>query len=345
MHDPAYKRLFAFPRMVADLLRAVGEPDWIDDIDLDTLEELSAEHVGDWGQERRGDVVWRVRFRDRWLYLLVLLEFQSTGDVRMALRNLEYTALLYRQLDRNGELGPVGEWPPVLPVVLYNGDAPWTARVEMRDLIAPVTPSLQPFQPSQRTLVLDERHMALDDLPLGNLVRGLVGLEQSRTPERVLEVTTVLRELLRVPGDAELIRAFVAWIGQHASRVDPSGKGIDLGGTLEEAMTTLGERWAAEWPKEWVQKGRMEGLAQGRKEGVVQGRREGVVQGRREGGVDLLVRQAALRFGGKVGEQAGALLSDTDDWGRLAEVGELIIHTESGAELLRRLTVLVRRSS
>ena len=122
MHDPAYKRLFAFPRMVADLLRAVGEPDWIDDINLRTLEQLSAEHVGDWGQERRGDAVWRVRFRDRWLYLLVLLEFQSTGDVRMALRNLEYTALLYRQLDRNGELGPVGEWPPVLPVVLYNGD-------------------------------------------------------------------------------------------------------------------------------------------------------------------------------------------------------------------------------
>lgn len=40
MHDPIYKRLFAFPRMVADLLRAVGEPDWIDAIDFDTLEEL-----------------------------------------------------------------------------------------------------------------------------------------------------------------------------------------------------------------------------------------------------------------------------------------------------------------
>ena len=293
MHDPAYKRLFAFPRMVADLLRAVGEPDWIDDIDLGTLEELSSEHVGDWGQERRGDAVWRPRFRDRWLYLLVL----------------------------------------------YNGDTPWTARVEMRDLIAPVAPSLEPFQPSQRTLVLDERHMALDDLPLGNLVRGLVGLEQSRTPERVLEVTTALRELLRAPGDTELIRAFVAWLQQHASRVDPSGKGIELGGTLEEAMTTLGERWAVEFPKHWRREGRQEGLAQGRREGVAQGRREGVERER-----DLLRRMAAVRFGRSVGEQARALLAEIDDWDRLAEVGELIAGADRGEDLLRLMRSLPRPS-
>ena len=336
MHDPLYKRLFAFARMVADLLRAVGEPDWIGDIDFATLEELSAQHVGDLGQERRGDAVWRVRFRDRWLYLLVLLEFQSTNDARMALRNLEYTTLLYRQLDRNGELGQIGEWPPVLPVVLYNGDAPWTAKVEMRDLIAPVGPSLEPFQPSQRTLVLDERHMELDDLPAGNLMRALVGLEQSRTREELLEVTTALRDLLQAPGDTELTRAFVEWIQQHASRVDPSGKGINLGETLEEAMTTLGERWAAEWPKEWLQKGREEGLAQGRREGVVQGRREGV---------DLFVRQVALRFGGEVGARAEELLADSDDWDRFSEASELIVHAENGPELLRRLTAIVRRSS
>ena len=87
----------------------------------------------------------------------------------------------------------------------------------------------------------------------------------------------------------------------------------------------MGERWAAEWPKEWLQKGRQEGLA----------------QGRREGGVDLLVRQAELRFGRDVGERAGALLADTEEWDRLAEVGDLIIRAESGAELLRRLASVV----
>ena len=76
MHDPIYKRLFAFPRMVADLLRAAGGPDWIDDVDFGTLEDVSAQYVADDGQHRRGDAVWRVRFTGRWIYLLVLLEFQ-----------------------------------------------------------------------------------------------------------------------------------------------------------------------------------------------------------------------------------------------------------------------------
>ena len=99
----------------------------IRDVDFATLRKLPAEYVGDEGQQRRGDAVWRVRFRGRWLYLLVLLEFQSRSDPRMALCMLEYTALLYRELDRQGELAASGGWPPVLSVVLYNGDAPWTA--------------------------------------------------------------------------------------------------------------------------------------------------------------------------------------------------------------------------
>ena len=115
MHDPIYRTLFDFPDMVRDLLRAVGDADWIADVDLDTLEKLPADHVGDSGQTRRGDAAWRVRFRNGWLYLLIVLEFQSTNDTRMALRNLEYTALLYRELDRRKELGPPGRWPPVLP--------------------------------------------------------------------------------------------------------------------------------------------------------------------------------------------------------------------------------------
>ena len=118
-------------------------------------------------------------------------------------------------------------------------------------------------------------------------------------------------------------------------------------------MTTLGERWAVEFPKHWRRQGRQEGLVQGREEGVAQGREEGVAQGRQEGmaqgrqeGVlrerDLLGRQIALRFGGEVGEQARALLAETDDWDRLGEVGELVVGTDSGEELLRRMRPIVR---
>ena len=171
-------------------------------------------------KQRRGDAVWRVRFRNGWLYLLVLLEFQSTNDDRMALRNLEYTTLLYRELDRRGELGRPGRWPPVLPVALYNGDAPWSAALEMRELIAPVPEPLMSCQPSQRSLLLDERRIAVDDVPLGNLIRAVVGFEQSESREDLNRVTEALRHWLRDPEDTELGRAFAAWLEQIAARTD-----------------------------------------------------------------------------------------------------------------------------
>ena len=335
MHDPIYRRLFAFPRMVGDLLRAVGDPDWIGDVDLESLEKLPAEHVGDSSQQRRGDAAWRVRFRNSWLYLLVLLEFQSRTDARMALRNLEYTALLYRELDRRRELGAPGQWPPVLPVVLYNGEAPWAAALEMRDLVAPVPAALSPCQPSQRSLLLDERHVAMDDLPLGNLMRAVVGFEQSRTPADVVGVAEALRGRLQSPQDSDLGRAFAAWMQQMVTRISPGQTGLELGETLEEATMTLVDR-VAQWPEQW----RREGVAQGRKEGVAQGRREGMVRQR-----VLLRRFAAGRFGEAVGERVESLLEDTEDWGPLLAAAELLANATDDAELIDGVSEVVRQGN
>ena len=354
MHDPVYRRLFAFPRMVEDLLRVVGHADWIGEVDLASLEKLPAEYIGDRGQQRRGDAVWRVRFRNGWLYLLVLLEFQSTNDDRMALRNLEYTTLLYRELDRRGELGRPGRWPPVLPVVLYNGDAPWSAALEMRDLIAPVPEPLASCQPSQRSFLLDERRVVVDDLPLDNLVRAVVGFEQSGVPDDINRVTTALRHWLRDPEDTELGRAFAAWLEQIAARTD-SALELEI---LEDGTMTLVER-VAQWPEQWrregVAEGRREGVAEGRREGVAEGRREGVAEGRREGVAEgrregvaqeraLLRRLAAVRFGEAVADEVEGQLLRTDDWDRLATVAELIVSVESGQGLIDGVAALLRQT-
>ena len=48
-----------------------------------------------------------------------------------------------------------------------------------------VGPALAPYQPSQRHMVLDERHTAADDVRLRKLTRAVVLLEQSRTPEQL----------------------------------------------------------------------------------------------------------------------------------------------------------------
>ena len=60
-YDEQYKKLFAFPRMVEDLLRAFVGRDLLGAIDVSTLRKLSSDYVSDELLTRRGDTVWRLR--------------------------------------------------------------------------------------------------------------------------------------------------------------------------------------------------------------------------------------------------------------------------------------------
>ena len=78
--------------MVRDLLDGFAARGWSGALDFDTLAPLPASFVSEDLKQRHGDLVWRIRFRDdRWLYLVLLLEFQATVDPAMALRMLTYT--------------------------------------------------------------------------------------------------------------------------------------------------------------------------------------------------------------------------------------------------------------
>ena len=366
MQDPNYKRIFSFPRMVEDLLRGFLPGRWLDELDFSTLQKLPTEYVSDELLKRHGDCVWRLRRRGEWLYLLVLLEFQSTDEPRMALRILTYTCLLYQELVRNDALDTGGRLPAVLPVVLYNGEARWRAALEVGELIAPVGPWLEPYQPSQRYVVVDERHVGAEDLPASNLMRAVLGLEQSRTPKDVMGVAGLLAQWLRDPRDDGLKRAFTDWMWRLVGQFEPGDAEWPAVRTLEDANMTLEER-LAEWPKQWLQQGREEVVEQLRRagaklppedanmtleerlaewpkqwlrEGREQGMREGIEQGVEEGLAHeraLLRRQTASRFGAQTAERLSGMLAGIADPEALAEVGEWLVRCETGSEFLARV--------
>ncbi len=81
-HDASYKSFFARRRTVADTLRAFAS-DIAAHLDFATLERMSASFVTRALDQRHADMLWRVQTTaGRWLYILILLEFQSTVDRR-----------------------------------------------------------------------------------------------------------------------------------------------------------------------------------------------------------------------------------------------------------------------
>ena len=254
MDDPAYKRLFSRPRMVRDLLRGFAARDWSAELDLDSLTALPASYVSHDLRQRHGDLVWRVRFKDdRWLYVVLLLEFQSAVDRSMAVRMLTYTALLYQKLIAEGALRNRSGLPPVLPVVIYNGRRPWTAPVDVAELIASGRgAALARYQPSQRYFLLDEGRVGGADLPSGNLVSALIALETNRDRLRAPELLGALIDLLRKQDDEELTAAFRMG---GAGAVAPAVPRVGSGPLPRQVRTML-----AETVQEWTG---VQGIQQG----------------------------------------------------------------------------------
>ena len=340
LYDENYKRLFASPLMVADVLRACLPAHRVAAADFSSLGKLSPEYVSDELRKRHGDTVWHLRLGRRRVFLL-LLEFQAQDDRWMALRILTYSGLLYQELIRSRAPEVAGErLPAVLPVVLYHGTEAWTAAPEMGALIVPEGRWLAPYQPAQRYHLLDLRRMAAEDLPYRNLLRAVVRLEQSRSWEDVRRVVRALQRWLPKRGAEELRRGFVDWIRQIAEPLVPAGAAVPAIRTLEEAGMSLVER-VAEWPKQWLQEGREQGLAEGRAQGVAEGREQGLTQG-----VDqqraLLCRQAAARFDAATAARLADLLAPVADPERLAEVGDWLVRSDTAAEFLARLDPAAR---
>jgi predicted transposase/invertase (TIGR01784 family) len=296
-HDRGYRLLFSHPEMVADLLREFVREEWVRDLDFSTLEKVPGSYVTPDLSSRESDVVWRIRWGpDSLLYIYLLIEFQSTVDPFMALRMMVYLGLLCQDLVKRQDLTRSGKLPPVLPLVLYNGHAPWSAAQEVAELIEEIPDGLERYQPRLRYCLLDEMRMVDSELePLRNLVAALFRLEKSRDPEDLQRILTPLIEWLRLPGLEELRRAFAVYVVKALLPARVPGIEIPEVADLQEVKSMLAENvkeWTHQWKQEGIEAGRQEGLKEGLREGLKEGQEDALAKAR-----GVLLRDLEERFG------------------------------------------------
>ncbi len=284
-YDESYKLLFSHPEMVRDLLLGFVHEEWVKGLDFTTLERVSGSYVSDDLRERENDVVWRLKRSGDWMYIYLLIEFQSKPDPWMALRILVYMGLLYQDLVKKRGLTKTGKLPPVFPLVLYNGEKPWNSPLEVSELIEALPGGLMLYRPSLRYMLIDEGRYAESELSSsGNLAVALVQLENSRAVPELRAVLKTLNQWLYAPEQASLRRAFSVWVNRTLLPAKLPGIALPDAADLNEVNTMLAER-VVEWTEQWKAEGRVEGREEGREEGLV------------EGEAIFLARQLEIKYG------------------------------------------------
>lgn len=261
-HDTSYRLLFSHAEMVRDLLTGFVPESWIAELDLNSLEKMNGSYVSDDLRSRHNDAIWRVRWGQEWIYIYLLLEFQSTVDRFMPVRILTYTGLLYQDLVRRQELDNSRKLPPVLPIVLYNGAARWRAPTRVSGLIQPGPEALAEFQPDQALLLIDEGAFDMDELaPLSNLVAALFRLEHHRSLAEVPDILALLIDWLSEPGQEDLRRDYVEWLRRRLRRWAPTVNLPEIH-DLQETYNMVRDT-VQEWKDQHHQTGLQQGLEQG----------------------------------------------------------------------------------
>ncbi|HEV8578541.1 MAG TPA: Rpn family recombination-promoting nuclease/putative transposase [Thermoanaerobaculia bacterium] len=265
-HDPGYKRLFSHPKMVEELLRGFLDGDWVAQLDFSTLERVGNSFVSADLRERHSDLIWRLRLKGGeggWVYLYLLLEFQSTSDPLMAVRLLTYVALLLEDVVRREPPKPGDRLPAVFPLVLYNGKGRWRTPLRLESLFAPVPKELRRYLPHLTYLLLDEQRLNLKRPELRqNLTAALFHIEANEEPTALPSLSRSLDELLP-SGDLELRRTAQAWLSSVIQRkfpeaIIPEGANLKETPMLEETLV----KWHDLIREEALREGQREMLLQ-----------------------------------------------------------------------------------
>jgi predicted transposase YdaD len=252
-YDASYKLLFSAPELVRDLVMGFIPDDWLHGLDYDTLEKLPGSYVTDDFRHRADDVVWRVKVHESWVYLYILIEFQSNVDPYMAVRIMVYVGLLYQDLIRRGDVLTNKHLPPVLPIVLYNGDGKWTAATDVAQLVPKVPGLVSEYLPQLKYLLIDENNYSEDELSqLKNLVAAVIRFEHPANDAALIHLIEQLNDWL--DGQPELKRTFAIWIRAVLLRQSKNTLVLPKINDLKELKMTLAERFD-EWAKAYEQKG------------------------------------------------------------------------------------------
>ena len=289
--DPLYKKFFEHPQLVVDLIRQALQSfdGLVQSLDFSTACKVPTELVSESLHRRFVDRTWQVHFTDHHRIAVFILEFQTRTDPHMGLRTINYCTMLLQTLIKNKlyRCGPNQQYPLIMPLVLYNGAAPWSAHLDVHERFIPLPDSLQPYLPSQHYVLVDEKRYVRPLSAAPELFSALVAIMHSDTIDKAIGALRAVDEWLDDVADRELKLAFVEFFLLTSKDKYPD---IDI---PEDIIMGQWRNVLEDSFDRWEMQARSKGIEEGRQVGIQEGIQEGYLIHAR----DTLKIQLKLKFG------------------------------------------------
>lgn len=156
VEDNGAKLIFDNPTLCAQLLRGYSDIDLLKNVQAEDITDVTECYIPMFTEERNADVVKRVRINDNDDVFITLIEHKSRVDYNVAMQILRYMVYIWEDYEKQQERRIPGvsklagfKYPPVFPIVYYNGEGNWTvdesfiSRIALSNIFSPYVPDFR----------------------------------------------------------------------------------------------------------------------------------------------------------------------------------------------------------
>ncbi len=277
--DALFKDIFQIKEVIIDLLTNIVGAKWVEHLDFDTIEFLNTEfNINPTSRIKRIiDVVFKINFKGTDVYIIIILEIQSTVDYFMSSRITTYMSLFIEHLIKSGKVKPGQLLPPILPIVFYDGTKTWNAKNKLQDLFLKLPSEykeLKAFIPKVEYYLIDLSTMDKNQLlPKENSLlsqMALIEIDDDIVQNHV-NYLKVAQSQKDNPRNLSIFRIWFKILMEH------KGENLTLEDIIQEEYEMIKHKPVnvyKAYMERLNQQSRMEGLQEGKLEGLQEGKLE-----------------------------------------------------------------------
>ena len=142
--DNSFKLVFGDPDLFAEFLRDFIKIDILSDVTAEDIEDMTERFLPLFQDNKDSDTIKRVNLKDgnAPLFVIAILEHESQVNYRTSFKMLQYITLVLteyeKEANKNKENASYAKdfmFPPVLPIVYFDGERKWTAATNFLDKV------------------------------------------------------------------------------------------------------------------------------------------------------------------------------------------------------------------